>query len=389
MRIAIFSDSWYPYISGVNRSIEIFKMELEKRGHQVFLFVPAYGKRSRQEPGLYRFASLPSVFNPGFRLALPFSARLTRTLKNLSVDLIHSQSPMMMGRAGLFCSRRLNLPLVFTHHTLYDLYTHYAGPLEGTATRLINSYVRNYANQCNLVITPTNIVAELLAKRGITAPLRAVSTGVVVEEFEQCDRSWLRRNLGLSGKDTIVLCVARLGLEKNIFVLLESFALINRRLPETRLVLVGLGPLQNKIRPYAASLGLEDRFYMLDREFSRRDMASIYSSADLFLYPSTTETQGIIINEAHAAGLPVVAAGAYGVKEMVEDGVDGILTEPDPEALAEAAVKIIEDKTLHLALGRGALKAARRISSGQMAEKMISAYRQVLAAAGSPSDRAD
>jgi len=382
MRIAIFSDSWYPYISGVNRSIEIFKMELEKHGHQVFLFVPAYGNRSRQEPDLYRFASLPAVFNPGFRLALPLSPRLTRTLKKLSVDLIHSQSPMIMGRAGLFCSRRLNLPLVFTHHTLYDLYTHYAGLLAGPATRALTSYVRNYANQCDLVITPTNIVAELLSKRGITAPLKAVSTGVVLEEFEQCDRNWLRRNLGLSDKETIILCVARLGLEKNIFLLLDSFALINRRLPETRLVLVGLGPLRNKIRPYAGSLGLEDRFYLLDREFSRLELASIYSSADLFLYPSVTETQGIIINEAHAAGLPVVAAGAYGVTEMVEDGVDGILTDPAPEALAEAAAKMIKDKALREVLGQGALKAARRISSGQMAEKMISAYRQVLTGKG-------
>jgi len=378
VRIAIFSDSWYPYVSGVNRSIEIFKMELEKRGHRVFLFVPACGNRDQEEPGIYRFTSLPAVFNPGFRLAIPFSPRLTKTVKELSVDLIHSQSPMIMGRAGMYCSRRLDLPLVFTHHTLYDLYTHYAGALAGPATRYLTSYVRRYANRCDLVITPTGIVAERLSERGITAPLRAVSTGVVLDEFEQCDQNWLHRSLNLDQNTPLILCVARLGLEKNIYLLLDSFARINQRLPETRLVLAGLGPLRNKIRPYAKSLGLEDRFFLLDREFSRRDLASIYASADLFLYPSVTETQGIIINEAHAAGLPVVAVGAHGVAEMVEDGVDGILTEPDPDALAGAAVKVLEDQALRESLSRGAYQAARRITSGQMAEKMISVYQEVL-----------
>ncbi len=378
MRIAIFSDSWYPYVSGVNRSIEIFKMELEKRGHEVFLFVPASGKQDQAEPGIYRFASLQAIFNPDFRLAIPFSPRLGETIKEHSVDLIHSQSPMIMGRAAMACSRRLDLPLVFTHHTLYDLYTHYAGPLAGPATRYLTSYVRRYANRCDLVITPTEIVARRLSKRGITAPLKAISTGVVVEEFEQCDQNWLSRNLNLDQNTPFILCVARLGLEKNIYLLLESFARINQRLPETRLVLVGLGPLHNKIRPYAKTLGLEDRFYLLDRKFSRRDLASIYSSADLFLYPSVTETQGIIINEAHAAGLPVVAVGAHGVMEMVEDGVDGILTKHGPDTLAEAALNILGNKALRERLSRGAFKAARRITSGQMAEKMISAYREVL-----------
>jgi len=217
--------------------------------------------------------------------------------------------------------------------------------------------------------------------------LKAVSTGVVLEEFADCDRSWLRRTLGLSDEETIILCVARLGLEKNIYLLLESFALINRRLPATNLVLVGLGPLRSKIRPYAASLGIEDRFYLLDREFSRCEMACIYSSADMFLYPSVTETQGIIINEAHAAGLPVVAAGAYGVAEMVTDGVDGILTPPEADSLADASYKILIDPDLQNRLAEGALQAARSITSGQMAENMISAYREAIAIKSVGSDK--
>ncbi len=382
MRIAIFSESWYPYISGVNRSIEIFKMELEKRGHRIFLFVPGSGRINQEDEDIFRFASIPAVFNPGYRLPAPISPRLNRTLKELDVDLIHAQAPMIMGRTAMSSSRRLGLPLVFTHHTLYDLYIHYAGPLAGLAAPYLNSYVRRFANKCDLVITPTHIVAELLAKRGITAPLKAVSTGVVLEEFEDCNRSWLCRRLDLSEKETIILCVARLGIEKNIFLLLNSFALINQSLPETRLVLAGLGPLRSKIRPYAESLGLGKKFFLLDQEFSRREMASIYSSADLFLYPSVTETQGIIINEAHAAGLPVVAVGAHGVAEMVEDGVDGLLTDAEAGSLAGAAVKVLTDQELQKHLGEGALQAARRINSGRMAEEMISAYRQVLASKG-------
>lgn len=383
MRVAIFSESWYPYISGVNRSIEIFKMELEKRGHRVFLFVPASGQTDKEDNGIYRFFSLPALFNPGYRVTLPLSFRLCRTVQELSVDIVHSQSPMIMGRAGMYCSRRLDRPLVFTHHTLYDLYTHYAGPLAGPATRYITSYVRGFANRSDLVITPTAIVAERLAAGGVTAPLKAVSTGVVLEEFENCDRTWLRRRLNLQNGEPIILCVARLGLEKNIYLLLDSFVLIKQRLPEAHLVLVGLGPLGEKISRYARELGLGDHFHLFDREFSRRELADIYCSADMFLYPSVTETQGIIINEAQAAGLPVVAVGAFGVAEMVSDGVDGLLTEPEAEPLARAALEVLTDEGLKTRLGQGALEAARRISSGAMAEKMILAYRQVLDAKGS------
>ncbi len=381
MRIAIFSDSWYPYVSGVVRSIEIFKAELEQMGHVIYLFVPDYGKKSQKEAGVYRFFAIPAIFNPGFRLAVPLSMHLGRVLKELSIDIVHSQSPMIMGRAGFSCSRRLDLPFVFTHHTLYDLYTHYAGVLAGPATRYLTRYVRSFANKSDLVITPTKVVAKRLSAGGVTAPIKDVATGVVLKEFEDLEKDWLRRNLQIANEDPIVLCVARLGLEKNIFMLLDSFALISKSLPRAKLVLVGLGPLGRKIKEYARSMGLNDTFYLLDREFTRKDLAAIYASADLFLYPSVTETQGIIINEAQAAGLPVVAVGAHGVTEMVSDGIDGLLTAADPAALSEAAMKVLGSSELKKNLQQGARRAAERISSEKMAEKMISAYQQALSGA--------
>ncbi len=377
MRIAIFSDSWYPYVSGVVRSIEIFMGELHRQNHQAFLFAPSRLPAGNQE-GFHRVFSLPAPGNPDFRLALPLSGGLGRLLKKMSVDILHCHSPFMMGRAGMFWSRRLGLPLVFTHHTLYDLYSHYAGPLAKPAANNLTRYVRGFSNRCDLVITPTKIVAKKLAAQGVTAPMEAVPTGVVPEEFREGDDTWLHRNLGLAKEDTVILCVARLGVEKNLFLLLKSFSLIQKRFPRSLLVVVGLGPLGLKLKKFAGELGLSERFHLLDRVLSREEMVGCYASADLFLYPSVTETQGIIINEAQAAGLPVVAVGAYGVAEMVTDGVDGILTEPEPESLAEAAVRILSDERLRARLAGGALEAARLITAGETTMRLVRAYQRTV-----------
>lgn len=377
MRIAAFTDSWYPYVSGVVRSIETFRQELARQGHEVLIFAPSY-RDQVPEPGVFRFPALPAPTNKGFVLSLPFAPRVGRLLRELAVDAVHCHSPFLLGGVGARWARRLKIPLVFTHHTLYDQYTHYVPLFPELAKRVVLVFARRFCNRCDLVITPTRVVADRLSGFGVTAPLRAIPTGVRLEEFQGTDRNWLRAELGLGSGEKIVLCVARLGREKNLELLIRSFSLIHREIPESHLVLVGLGPLRADLARLAAVLGLKTRVHFLDRVLTRTEIANCYGGADLFLFASVTETQGIIVNEAQAAGLPVVAARAFGVAEMVTEGADGFLAEPEVESLARPAVQVLRDEGLRAHLQEGARRAAQRISVEVVTRELVQTYRAVI-----------
>lgn len=377
MRIAIFSDSWFPYVSGVVNSIDTFRDELGKQGHEVFIFAPSY-RDQEPEAGVFRFPALPAPTNSGFALALPFAPRVGRLLRELAVDIVHCHSPFLLGGVGARWARHLRIPLVFTHHTLYDLYTHYVPLFPGLAKRAVLGFARRFCNGCDLVITPTRVVAERLDRLGVTAPLRAIPTGVKLHEFQGTDPKWLRTRLGIPDSEKIILCVARLGREKNLELVLRSFSLIQRKVPDSHLVLVGLGPLRDELARQAAESGLGNRVHFLDRVLTRQEIANCYAGADLFLFASVTETQGMIVNEAQAAGLPVVAVRAFGVAEMVDEGEDGFLTEPEAESLAGAAMSVLTDGELRARLQEGARRAALCISSEAVARELALTYRELV-----------
>lgn len=377
MNIAMFSDSYYPYVSGVVRSIELFRQELQQLGHNVYIFAPSY-RRQQEEEGVFRFPSITAPTHKDFSLALPFAPGVGQKLRDLKIDLVHCHSPFLLGNVGARTARRHNLPLVFTHHTMYDLYVHYIPLFPGLARRLVLGFVRRFCNRCNLIITPTNVVAKRLRELGINAPMRAIPTGLKLEEFSNPDTGWLRREYGIGPEEKVLLCVARFGKEKNLDMVLEAFRLINRTCPASRLFLVGLGPLESELRTTAAGMGLASRVTIIGQALPRRTLTNYYAGADLFIYAATTETQGIIVGEAQAVGLPVVAVGANGIAEMVNEGFDGFLTPPSAAALAEKALLLLKNEELRQRLGSQALESARNISAPATAARMANAYEVLL-----------
>jgi len=377
MNIAMFSDSYYPYVSGVVRSIELFRHELQKLGHNVYIFAPSY-RRQKEEEGVFRFPSIPAPTNKDFSLALPFAPGVGKMIRDLKIDLIHCHSPFLLGSVGARTARRHNLPLVFTHHTLYDLYVHYVPLFKALTRQLVLGFVRKFCNNCNLVITPTNIVAKRLRELGITAPMQAIPTGLKLEEFANPDPNWLHREYGIGPEEKVLLCVARFGKEKNLDMVLEAFLMINRACPASRLFLVGIGPYEEELRTMTASMGLDSRVTIIGRPLSRRTLTNYYAGADLFIYAATTETQGIIISEAQAVGLPVVAVGANGVAEMVNEGFDGFLTTPSAAALAERSLAVLQNEELRRRLSNQARDSAKQISASATAARMAKAYQALL-----------
>ncbi len=377
MNIAMFSDSYYPYVSGVVRSIELFRHELKKLGHNVYIFAPSY-RRQREEEGVFRFPSITAPTLKDFSLALPYAPGAGKIIQDLKIDLVHCHSPFLLGMVGARTAKRNNLPLVFTHHTLYDLYVHYLPLFQGLARRLVLDFVRRFCNNCNLVITPTKMLAERLRELGITAPLQAIPTGLKMEEYANPDPSWLRREYNIGPEEKILLCVARFGKEKNLDMVLQAFRLINRVYPASRLFLVGIGPYEAELRQITTDMGLDCRVTIIGQALPRGTLTNYYAGADLFIYAATTETQGIIVSEAHAVGLPVVAVGANGIAEMVNEGFDGFLTPPSAADLAEKAVSLLRNDGLRRRLGSQARESAKKISAASTAARMADAYRKLL-----------
>ncbi len=378
MNIGVFTDSFRPYTSGVVRSIELFSREFKSLGHEVYIFGPDYPMLNPpKEEGVFRFISVPWPINPDFSLPIPFSTHLGATIRHLELDIIHAHSPFLLGRLGARAARRHKLPLVFTFHTLYDQYVHYFPFAEKTSKQVVQNIARNFCNRCNMVVAPSQLVVNYLRRIGVEAPLVNIPTGVDLNEFSGADQNWLRDNYGIKPEEKALLFVGRLGKEKNVTFLMKSFQIVQEQFPETRLVLVGKGPQENYLRKMSSQMGLADKV-IFTGVLPRQTIVHCYASADLFVFPSVTETQGLVIGEAKATGLPVVAIRAFGPAEMVAHGEDGILTDPSIPAFTEGILSILKDRELYDRMSRQAYENAALVSSRYCAERTIEVYQDLI-----------
>ncbi len=378
MRIGIFSDSYRPYVSGVVLSIETFSRELAHLGHEVFVFAPDYPQvKGEREPNIFRFPSFHTPINPEFYIALPFLWAARKHASGIGLDLVHVHSPFMLGQIGMNLARYLEIPTVFTYHTLYDQYMHYA-PLAGQITKLgMVKYASNFCNQCDLVITPTGVIKEMIQEQGVTKPVIPIPTGVYPERFQKGDPDFLHKNYGVSRDAHVLLFVGRIGKEKNLSFLLKSFALIAEKIEDVVLVLVGSGPEEEALKLLARDFGVEEKVVFTGK-LPPETVAGAYRSADIFVFPSVTETQGIVLVEAMAAGLPVVAKAAYGSLAMVDDGVSGLLCSGDETEFAKKTLSILDNTKLKQRMSESALRKADELAADKMALRMESAYQALV-----------
>ncbi|MCR4419100.1 MAG: glycosyltransferase family 4 protein [Clostridia bacterium] len=381
LAIGFFTDSYRPYTSGVVRSIETFTAHLRRLGHRVYIFAPRYPNAPPEE-GVFRFASVPAVTQRDFRLALPLSLSLGNTVRRLKLDLIHVHSPFLLGSLGADAARRHGLPLVFTYHTLYDQYVHYVPFFPELSRRVVRQYTRRFCNRCDLVITPTTQIADLLRRQGVTAPLAVVPTGIELERFRRGDRNRLRQRYTLPPEAKILLYVGRLGREKNLPFLLKSFARLRRLagLPPLRLVLVGGGNAEEETKRLAAELGVAEET-VFTGTLPPEEVVHCYAGADLFVFASVTETQGVVLAEAKAAGLPVVAVDAAGVRDMVNSGVDGYLTALNLEEFTARVAELVSDESRRAAMARQTQVTVEEFSAERTAQRLAEHYQRLISGA--------
>lgn len=377
MRIGVFTDSYRPYVSGVVRSIEMFQTELQALGHQMFIFAPGYPRHFQREGNVFRFLSLPAPSHDEFRLALPFSLRLGGTVQSLGLDVIHTHSPFLMGRLGARAAKLHRLPLVFTYHTFYHRYVHYVPMGRSISEGLVTAWTRNYCNQCDAVIAPTPSVHDFLARLGVEVPVKVIPTGIYPERFQGGDPSWLRRAFAVADGQPVLLFCGRLAKEKNIGFLLRSFRSLVGRLPESVLVIVGDGPAAAEVKALAETMGVAGNVRFTGR-LADRDICNAYAGADVFVFPSVTETQGLVLAEAMAAGLPVIAVDAPGSRDTIVDGVHGFLCKPQEDSFVQAMERVLQDKDLRRRMAAAARQRAEAFSVRRMARLLADLYQELM-----------
>jgi 1,2-diacylglycerol 3-alpha-glucosyltransferase len=379
LHIGIFTDSYKPYTSGVVTSISNLKEEMNRLGHEVHIFAPSYPHYNEVEENVYRFFSVPSPTNPDYTLAIPVSPGMNLLVKNLQLDIIHVHSPFTMGIVGLRYARKFNLPLLFTYHTRYDQYVHYFPVPQDLAKEVTIKYSSHFCNNCNHLIAPTAEIAAIIRSFEVKTPISVIPSGVAIDKFTGGDPGWLHRTYSIPDKNRILLFVGRLTQEKNLPFLIRTFQEVKAQQSQTTLVIVAQGPLEEELKTLVRSMNLsleEDVIFTGVLPFD--SLVQAYYSADLFVFSSLTETQGLVLIEAMAAGLPVAAVRASGVQEMVDDGVDGLLTAADSSELAAAIQRILQDEKLYRHLQANARLKAERLSAFNMALKMEQVYKDLV-----------
>jgi len=371
MRIAIFTESYEPIVNGVSVAVATLRDGLRAHGHEVFIFAPRF-RGYKDGEGVYRFPSRISRFAKGYPIPIPYAPKLRDEFLSLRPDIVHTQTPFLLGVTGLRWAKLAGVPIVSTHHTLYTEYSHYLPILPEAMTKtMLVRLMQWYYDRCSAVVVPSRPVEEVLRHYKITTHIEVIQSGIA--NTEKYSRNESRRFFNISDDTFLLLYVGRVAWEKNLGLLLKSFREIRGKYPNTRLMIAGSGPYERACKMLAKTLRIEDCI-TFSGMLSQDDVRKAYSAADLFVFPSLTETQGLVLSEALTAGLPCVAVRAAGTPDIIEDGVDGFLADNSVSSFSGYIDKLISDDKLRAQLSQAAVRNSARFSVDVMIEKFEKFY---------------
>ncbi|MDP9271706.1 MAG: glycosyltransferase [Chloroflexota bacterium] len=401
LRVAVVGESYLPYRSGVTIATEALADGLVAAGHEVLLVVPrpASGHAPRTDGPAPEIAWLPSYQGPppappGYRMPLPIPSAALRRAREFGPDVVHAQSPFVSGLMGRGLARQTGAALVFTHHTRFGDYRHYLGPLAGPGAALMQAYLRRFWAGCAAIVAPsTDLAAEIAEslRRLDGSPrlrpiIRAIATGLDLDVFAALSPVDPRPLSGWPPLSTVVVLVGRLAREKSVDLLVDAFAEAARDNTNLYLLLVGDGPLRAELAGRASRPPLAGRMH-LTGGLPRLEALALAAGGDLLAFASRTETQGLVLAEALACGLPVVALDGPGVGDSVRDGIDGVIlprlpgdsTQSAAERLGAAIGAVAADSQRRATLAAGAREGAYRFDLRTRIQEVVTLYQQVVA----------
>ncbi|GAO99551.1 glycosyltransferase family 4 protein [Fructobacillus ficulneus] len=333
MKIGLFTDTYFPQVSGVATSIQTLKNALEAQGHQVYIFTTTDPKVDKEqvEERIYRFSSIPYFGFKDRRLSFRGMIRAVEIGRKLELDIIHTQTEFSLGLMGKYVARRLKIPIIHTYHTQYEDYTHYVAKGMLLKPGAISHLVKAYVKGMDGVIAPSQGVKETLEGYGIEIPIPVIPTGVAIKTSQA--HLDLRQQYGLSEDQPIILSLGRLAFEKNVALTISVFSELLQTLPTAKLVIAGDGPAKKALQGQVEDLELQDSIIFTGM-INHDQVGDYYRMANVFVSSSDSETQGLTFIEALAVNRPFVAVDSPYLEQVVTDKAIGTLIEDYDELLA-------------------------------------------------------
>lgn len=379
MRIAFFTNTYLPNNYGSVTSIETFRRGLKELGHEVFVFAPDF-KDYQDEKGdkIFRYPSVMWKYKIQYPLPISVSPKISKIFKDLNFDIVHSHQPFSIGKDGLRQAKANKIPIVFTYHCRYEDYVHY---IPVVPSKLLKDFVKKqatiFANKCNQVIAPTKTIKELITSRGIKKPIAVLPTGIDLEKFSSGKRNEIRKKFNIKRNELLLLSVGRIETEKNVNLLFNSALKMLKKYPHLKLMIVGKGSEKINLVRQTKSENLKERVFFTGL-ISKNKIQDYYSAGDIFLQSSTSETQGLVVNEAMAANVPVVAVSATGAKDIIKHGKTGFLTKNNQKDFSKFLEKLIKNDKKRLTLAKNAQEDAQEYDYLKNTRELVDIYQSLI-----------
>jgi glycosyltransferase involved in cell wall biosynthesis len=381
VHVLMISDVYFPRVNGVSTSIQTFSRELQSLGHRVTLIAPDYGQGDEGDAHpferLHRVPSRFLILDPEDRMmrrADLFDRE--RELRSQGIDLIHIQTPFVAHYAGLGLARRLGVPRIATYHTFFEEYLfHYVRFLPRSWMRWAAR--RFSAAQCNdldAIVVPSSAMRETLERYGVRTPMRIIPTGIDHSRFQGGDGRRFRQAHGISPERPVIVHVGRIAHEKNIVFLLEVMTEVHLRMPEAVMVIAGEGPALETLKRQVAARGLSASVLFVGYLERSGALLDCYRAGDVFVFSSRTETQGLVLLEAMALGVPVVSTAVMGTRDVLVEGQGALIAGERIDDFAEKVLRVLREPDLKKTLSAKARTYAASWSSPAQASKLLELY---------------
>lgn len=378
MRVLMLSDVYFPRVNGVSTSIQTFVEALQEAGDVVRLVVPRYGPDDPGQPNLTRIPSRGIFVDPEDRM-MKWRSLWGASGAIGAFDIVHVQTPFVAHYAGVRLARRHGVPVVVSYHTYFEEYLYNYIPL--IPKRLLRYAARRFSrSQCASVdglIVPSQAMLETLRGYGVSTRAAVIATGIDAPQFERASGARFRQRYGIPpGRPTLVF-VSRVAWEKNIGFLIDVLARVRRQIPDVLLIIAGEGPAESGLRRKAATLNLTDSILFVGYQSREQELQDCYAAGDVFVFASRTETQGLVLLEAMACGVPVVSTAVMGTNDIISPQQGAVMAEEDVEDFSGKVVHLLSDPDRRRMLGTQARAFARAWSAEAQAQRLATFYRDV------------
>lgn len=369
MRIGMFANTYLPVVNGVVRSIMLYRQGLLSDCHFVGVFAPDARDYEDEEPFIFRYPAIPLPSQMKLSFPVVAAPHITWMVPRLKLDVVHAHHPVIVGAEAARFSEELDIPMVFTFHTMYHEYTHYFLGMDNELVKqIVRRSVRDFANRADHIIAPSPAVVDLMPSYGIQKPVDILPTPVDIDKFKPRTRPLLDNPQRIR-----LIYVGRVAKEKNLDFLLRVFARAAARDERLEMLLVGGGPSLDDLRKLAKKLRIDQKVTFTDMVPFERVVDEL-SLADLFIFSSTSETQGLVVLEAMAAGLPLVMVESQALLYFVNPGRDCIVVPQEEEDMAVAILSLINDPERLRAMGRAARVNAEKYSIPTLTSRLLDVY---------------